>query len=78
MILVSLASGSGVSFRSDDQCFDKFARQPDDALIFGLNARRRLQHKPRDIDGQPSTRTSARSMLSRARKDSFCHIAFIR
>ena len=35
-----------------DQRFDEFARQPDDALIFGLNARRGLQHQPCDIDGE--------------------------
>ena len=52
MIRLSLASGSGVSLRLTDQGLDKFARQPYDALIFGLNARRRLQHEPRDVDDQ--------------------------
>ena len=35
-----------------DQRFDEFARQPDDALIFGLDARRGLKDKPCDIDGE--------------------------
>ena len=35
-----------------DQRFDEFARQPDDALIFGLNARTGLKDQPCDIDGE--------------------------
>jgi len=35
-----------------------------------------LQHQPSQLlIARPSTETSARSVLSRARKDSFCHIA---
>ena len=38
--------------QSGNDRFDEFARQPDDALIFGLNTGRGLQHQPRDVDGQ--------------------------
>ena len=52
MIRLSLASGSGGFIQTHDQCFDEFSGQSYDALIFSLNTRSSLQHKPCDIDGQ--------------------------
>ena len=38
--------------QSRNDRINEFARQPDDALIFGLNAGPGLEQKPRNIDGQ--------------------------
>jgi hypothetical protein len=38
--------------QTGDQRSDKFPRQPYDALIFSLNTRCCVQHKPCNIDGQ--------------------------
>ena len=38
--------------QSRNDRIDEFTRQPYDALIFGLDARSGLEHKPRNIDGQ--------------------------
>ena len=38
--------------QSRNDRIDEFARQPHDALIFGLDARPGLEHQPRNIDGQ--------------------------
>ena len=38
--------------QAGDDGLDEFARQPDHALVFGLDPRRRLDHQPRDIDGE--------------------------
>ena len=38
--------------QASDHGLDEFARQPRDALIFGLDARRGLQREPRHVDGE--------------------------
>src|SRR5713226_2002848 len=49
---IKLRVGVWCFIETDDQGFYEFARQPDDALIFRLDARRGLQHKPCDVDRQ--------------------------
>ena len=50
--LVEPRLGIGRLVEARDDGLDEFARQPRDALIFGLHARRGLQHQPRHVDGE--------------------------
>ena len=50
--LVQLRVGIRRLGETGNDHLDEFARQPDDALIFRLNARRGLEDKPRDVDGE--------------------------
>ena len=73
--LVQPRLGIGRLVQSGDNGLDELAREPRDALIFGLHARGGLQHQPRHVDREASASTSASSRLMRPRKDSLCHIA---
>ena len=50
--------------QAGDDRFDKLARQPDNTLIFGLDTRRRLDHQPRDVDGQTERKDECQKKIN--------------
>ena len=63
----SAGIGIGRLVQAGDDRLDEFARQPYDALIFGLNARTGLQHQPRDVDGEPERENQRQQQIDAAR-----------